>query len=87
MKILVESGEHISSITFPQQYLKDFKIVQFVPAPQNNYTSKHEIKYNFLPGQNLIVSIYLVPKNFGAVAGTMKVNETNSIQLNHFIFP
>lgn len=87
MKVLVESSNHISSISFSQQYLKDFRIVRFVPEFDNNNTTENEVRYNFLPGQNRIVSVYLIPKNYGAIAGTMKVNDTNNITLNHFIYP
>lgn len=87
MKILVESGEHISSISFPQQYLKDFRIIHFVPEPENNNTSDNEVKYNFLAGQNKIVSVYLVPKTYGSIKGSMEVNETTVLNLDHFIFP
>ena len=87
MKILVESGDHISSISFPQQYLKDFRIIHFVPEPVNNNTSDNEVRYNFLAGQNKIVTVYLVPKTYGSINGTMKVNETTVLNLNHFIFP
>lgn len=87
MKVLVESTNHISSISFSQQYLKDFRIVRFVPEPFNNNTTKKEVRYNFLPGENHIVSVYLIPKDYGRIGGIMKVNETNNINLNHFIYP
>lgn len=87
MKVLVESGEHISSISFPQQYLKDFRIIHFVPDPANNNTTGNEVKYNFLPHENKIVTVYLVPKHYGSLSGAMKVNERTIINLNHFIFP
>ena len=87
MKILVESGDHISSISFPQQYLKDFRIIHFVPEPVNNNTSGNEVRYNFLAGQNKIVSVYLVPKTYGSINGSIKVNETSVLNLDHFIFP
>ena len=87
MKVLVESAEHISSISFPQHYLKDFRIVRFVPEPFNNNTTRNEVRYNFLPGENRIVSVYLIPKHYGAIDGLIKVNETTSINLDHFIFP
>lgn len=87
MKIKIESPAHISSISIPQEYLKDFEIVRFEPEPFSNNTSQHEVIYNFLPGQNLILSIYLIPKAYGAIHGVMKVNGTSNFNLNHFIFP
>lgn len=87
MMIRIESGTHISTISFPQEYLKDFRIVRFEPEPFSNTTSQHEVVYNFLPGQNLMVSIYLIPKTYGAISGTAKVNGTSNFNLNHFIFP
>ncbi len=87
MKVLVESSDHISSISFSQQYLKDFRIVRFVPEFDNNNTTENEVRYNFLAGQNRIVSVYLIPKHYGAIVGTMKVNENVNFNLNHFIYP
>lgn len=87
MKVLIESSNHISSISFSQQYLKDFRIVRFVPEFDNNNTTENEIRYNFLPGQNRIVTVYLIPKHYGAIGGTMKVNDNNKFNLNHFIYP
>lgn len=87
MKVLVESSNHISSISFSQQYLKDFRIIRFVPEFDNNNTTENEVRYNFLPGQNHIVTVYLIPKDYGTIGGTMKVNEINNITLNHFIYP
>lgn len=87
MRVLVESSDHISSISFPQQYLKDFRIIHFVPEPVNNNTVGHEVRYNFLAGQNKIVSVYLIPQGFGSVKGSMNVNETTVLNLDHFIFP
>jgi hypothetical protein len=87
MKVLVESSDHISSISFPQKYLKDFRIIHFVPEPFNNNTTGNEVRYNFLKGQNKIVSVYLVPKSYGSIDGSLKVNETIVLNLDHFIFP
>ena len=87
MKILLESSQHISSISFPQKYLKDFKLVRFVPEPENNYGQNNDVQFNFLEGQNQVVSVYLVPKSYGAIGGIMKVNGANTINLHHFIFP
>jgi hypothetical protein len=87
MKVLVQSKDHISSISFPGQYLKNFRIVRFVPEPANNNSTNGTVKYNFLPSENNIVSIYMVTKGYGSIGGTMKVNEKDNFQLNHFIFP
>jgi hypothetical protein len=87
MKIKFESGTHIRTISFPQEYLKDFRIVRFEPEPFSNNTSHNEVIYNFLPEQNLIVSIYLIPKSYGFISGTWKVNGTSNFNLNHFIYP
>jgi hypothetical protein len=74
-------------MSFPQQYLKDFRIIHFVPEPVNNNTVGNEVRYNFLAGQNKIVSVYLIPQGFGSVKGSMNVNETTVLNLDHFIFP
>ena len=88
MKIVVESNsDHISQISFPQQYLKNFKIVRFVPEPVNNITAPGEVIYNFLPAQNRVVSVYLTPTSKGRIKGNMKVNGMNTFSLHHFIYP
>ena len=87
MKVLVESSGHIASISFDAQYLKNFRILYFVPEPFNNNTLNNQVRFNFLPGQNRIVSIYMIPKDYGSISGTMKVNEKESFNLHHFIYP
>ena len=88
MKIVIESSsDHISQISFPQQYLKNFEILRFIPEPDNNVTSAGEVIYNYLPAQNRVVSIYLTPTNKGSIKGDMKVNGMNTFSLHHFIYP
>ena len=87
MKILVTSKEHISTISFPPEYLKEFKLIRFMPEPESNSTAGREIIYSFLPGQNHIVSIYLETQNYGSISGSLKINGKDSIQLQHFIYP
>lgn len=87
MKVLVQSSDHIASISFPQQYLKNLSIVRFVPQPVNNNTLNNTIRFNFLPADNHMVSIYLTPTDYGKISGTMIVNGTNNIKLDHFIYP
>ena len=88
MKILIESSsDHISSISFPQHYLKNFKLIRFVPEPQQNVTSSTDVIYQYLPSHNRIVTIYLTPKNLGSQEANMKINGVHSILLHHFIYP
>lgn len=88
MKILLEApNEHIGTISLPQEYLKGFRIVRFEPEPIHNNTTANEITYNFQPGSNHIVTLYLTPKNKGSLDGVMKVNGANAIPLHHFIYP
>jgi hypothetical protein len=88
MKIVIESSaDHISQLSFPQQYLKNFKVLRFIPEPYYNVTSKDDVIYSFLPSQNHIVSIYLTPTNHGEIEGILKVNGVNSFSLHHFIYP
>ncbi len=87
MRILVTSEDHISSLSMGQEYLKDFRMLRIIPEPSNNTTSNNEVVYNFLPGQNKIVSVYLVPKEYGRIKGVMKINAHDSFQLNHLIYP
>jgi hypothetical protein len=81
------ADEHISTISLPQKYLKDFRVIRFVPEPVNSNTTIDDIKYNFPPAENHIVSIYLMPKTTGSINGLMKVNTSNQIPLHHFIYP
>ena len=87
MKILVQSTQHIASLSFPQQYVKEFRMLRIEPGPDNNVTTNAEVVYNFLPGNNRIVTVYLIPKDYGKIEGYMKINGANTTQLNHFIFP
>src|SRR6476619_1410420 len=59
MKIVVKSKEHISTISFPQAYLKKFKLIRFMPEPESNSTKGKETVYSFLPEENHTLSIYL----------------------------
>jgi hypothetical protein len=87
-KLAIQSAdEHISTISLPQKYLKDFRVIRFVPEPVNSNTTIDDIKYNFPPAENHIVSIYLMPKTTGSINGLMKVNTSNQIPLHHFIYP
>lgn len=87
MKILIESGVHISSISLPQKYIKEFRTLRFEPMPFNNHTEEGNVVFNFLPDNNRIVSIYLIPKKYGAINGNLKVNLEYSLPLRHFIYP
>jgi len=88
MKVRLESsGEHIGSVALPQDYLKHFRIVRFVPEPENNVTNGSDVIFNFLPGQNRLVTIYMIPRGRGNIQGEMKINGANNIGLKHFIYP
>jgi hypothetical protein len=87
MKILLESPQHISSLSFPQEYLKEFRMLRIEPEPDNNSTINSEVVYNFLPSNNRIVTVYLIPKNYGSIKGYIKVNGGATTELNHFIYP
>ena len=87
MKIVVQSKDHIASISFPEQYLKKFRIVRIVPEAVNNNTIHNSVKYNFLPAENHLITVYLVPKDYGTIAGVMKINEKENFAVNQFIYP
>ncbi len=88
MKILVQSSaEPITTISFPQSYLKDFRLIRFVPEPHYNQSTPADVLYYFQGGQNQIVSVYLIPKDYGPVKGDMRVNNNHIIHLDHFIYP
>jgi hypothetical protein len=87
MKILVESGMHVSSIALPQHYIKEFRTLRFEPEPFNNHTEEGEVVFNFLPDNNRIITLYLIPKTYGSVKGALKINQEYSLPLRHFIFP
>lgn len=87
MKVLVESASHIASISFPAQYLKKFKMVRIIPEEASNTTANNEVTFNFTPGDNKIVNIYVTPKDYGSVSGTMRINDRDTFNLNHFIYP
>jgi hypothetical protein len=87
MKILITSeGENISSISLPQKYINHFRIESIVPQPAQNLMIDNEIVYHFSGGGNRIVALYLVPEDYGNIAGTLKVNG-HAFSLNHFIYP
>lgn len=87
MKILIESRRHISTVSLPQQYIKDFRLLRFEPEPENNTTNNGEVTFNFLPAQNQVVTVYIIPKTYGSIEGTLKVNGTINFNLHHFIYP
>ena len=88
MAIKIKSqNEHISTISLPQDYLKDFRIIRFIPEPLHNSTIGTDVVYNFQPASNQTVTVYLIPKTNGSLDGVMKVNGSNSIPLHHYIYP
>lgn len=87
MEIRIQSREHIASVSLPQEYIKNFRRMRFEPEPENNTTANGEVVYNFLPSNNQVLTIYLVPKSQGSIGGTMKVNGTTGFDLHHFIYP
>ncbi|HYH14444.1 MAG TPA: hypothetical protein VD794_04450 [Flavisolibacter sp.] len=87
MKILIESGVHINSISLPQRYVREFRTLRFEPLPFNNHTEEGDIVFNFLPADNRIVNIYLIPKKYGAIDGTLKINLEHTLPLHHYIYP
>lgn len=87
MRIRLQSGIHVSTLALPQDYLRNFRIVRFVPEPTDNHTNESEVVYDFHPASNRIVTIYLVPKEYGKISGTLKVNGTQQFPLSHFIYP
>lgn len=88
MKIEIQSAsEHISTLSFPQDYLKNFRLIRFIPDPLHNHTENQEVVYNFPPSANRTVTLYVIAEDFGAINGNMKINGQNNIALNHFLYP
>ena len=66
MKILVQStNEAIQNISLPKEYIKNFRILRFVPEPLNNYGTGNDVTYNFSAGQQSIITIYMIPQEYG----------------------
>jgi hypothetical protein len=87
MKIKIEAKEHIETVSLPQQYFGQFRMVRMEPDPVNNNALGPDIVFNFQPGNNQTVTIYLIPKEYGRINGTMHINGTRNIALHHFIYP
>ena len=83
----LQSSEHVRTISFPEEFLKNFEVVRFIPEPVENSSSQNNIKYSFNPGDNRIITIYLTPQEYGTVGGQIAVNNNTKLNLAHFIYP
>lgn len=88
MELEIEGNEshNFTTIAFPQNYLKKFKVENVVPQPIRIFTQYQNVIYQFEGDATRSVKFYLVPKEIGQVNGTMIVNRSPFI-LKHFIYP
>jgi hypothetical protein len=88
MKIRVSSNQgDLRTITLSQDYLEKFRVVRFVPEPQDYSAANRMITYRFSSAGNKIINLYLVTKQNGSVSGSLVINDNDIHTLSHFIFP
>jgi hypothetical protein len=87
MKLKFQSdGEHISQISLPQDYLRNFRVAEIIPEPEKQVASNGYVQYQFEGDQNGRVTFYMSPVERKTVEGILQVN-THSFPVKQTIYP
>jgi len=87
MKIKLQSKqENISTVSFPQDYLENFRVGEIVPEPDKQLASAGYIHYQFEGSENNSITFYLSPLKRKTVKGILRAN-SNSFAIKHTIYP
>ncbi|MBD0289576.1 MAG: hypothetical protein ICV79_29775 [Flavisolibacter sp.] len=73
-------------ISFPNEYLKKFRVESILPEPKENKLNGDQVSYYFLGSAGMSIVFYLVPQEIGTIHGSMNVNNSQ-FPLHHFIYP
>lgn len=83
---LQSSGTEGAVVSFPNAYLKNFRVESILPEPKSNTVAQDQVSYQFDGTPPMHLVFYLVPQQMGTIKGSIRVNN-NTIPLNHFIYP
>lgn len=89
MKIRIQLQNESGSpavISFPNEYLKNFKIEAIVPEPSENRIESDYIKYSFAGTGYKEIVFHVVPQKVGVIKGSAQINQ-DSFPIHHFIYP
>jgi hypothetical protein len=73
-------------VSFPNQYLKDFRIESILPEPRENRLEGNRIDYVFEGSAPMELVFYVIPQKIGSQEGEVRINDV-SFQVAHFIYP
>ena len=73
-------------VAFPVDYLKHFEIRSILPEPKGNRIENGNEHYHFDASGPTNITYYFVPREVGAIAGAIEVNDA-IFSVNHFIYP
>jgi len=80
------SGEHISTISMPIDYLEKFRMNEIIPKESRQITSAGYVNFLFEGANNALVIFQLIPVRSKTVGGAFKVN-ANSFSIKQTIYP
>ena len=83
---LMNTDANESVISFPNEYLKNFKIESITPEPNSNRIEENRVHYAFPGYGDMQITFYLVPQEIGSVSGSIQANK-ETFPVHHFIFP
>ena len=86
LKVELNNPDTVFTISFPNQYLKNFKVESILPEPTETKIANDQVNYYFNGQGQANVAFYLVPQKPGNINGSIRVNE-NQFALSHFIYP
>ena len=86
VKFDVNHSDSNSTISFNNQYLKNFKIESIMPEPKEVKIANDHVNYLFNAQGHSNIVFYLIPQQLGSINGIIQVNG-NQFDLSHFIYP
>ncbi|HEV7330568.1 MAG TPA: hypothetical protein VGN63_05960 [Flavisolibacter sp.] len=86
MQIFVRNVHGPATISLPESYVKQFKILRIIPEPQEYFIQSGYVSYIFNASSDFLASFYIRPENPGIIEGVIHVNNT-PVSLQHLIYP
>ena len=86
LKFDLNSATQQNIISFPVNYLGNFRIESILPEPKQNQSGNERVNYVFEGNGPMKIIFYLVPKNIGELEADVFVNNQR-FHFNHFIYP
>ena len=86
MTIDMISSDTNVQVSFPNEYLNNFRIESIQPEPAESSVANGLVHYAFSGSGKMNIVFYLVPQNMGTIKGSVTVDD-NSFPVSHFIYP